>query len=329
MKKTFYIIILIFLIDMQPAMSDTREFYKEVDRVVWVVEDVNPVVNGWRSLGFKNFIDYGRVALNRIGSGPVEVYMVAGNLGGVKITWIQPVSRNNEFYSFLEKNGDGAFALIHRVPGLDEMNKEIDRLGKKGVEVMQKGRVEGDQGLITYTLMNTMEQGKYVLGFIHGPDDLQGLAGDNTLNMKFNQYAFAIEDPKPVSDYWAGLGFPKMDITYSDGWGKKYYGNPADFTMNLGWQRHGDIVYEWCIPLKGPTVYEDHIEEHGAGIQHFGFAVADMDEAIDFFENKGYEVSMSGGWGEKGKPGSGRFAYINTEKIGGESIELLWSYREE
>ena len=37
---------------------------------------------------------------------------------------------------------------------------------------------------------------------------------------------------------------------------------------------------------------------------------------------------MSGGWGEEGKPGSGKFAYVDTEEFGGESIELLWSYKE-
>jgi len=95
--------------------------------------------------------------------------------------------------------------------------------------------------------------------------------------------------------------------------------------MNLGWQRHGSIVYEWCIPLKPPTVYEDHIRVHGEGIQHFGFATSDMDAAIKFFTNKGYKVSMSGGWGEKGKAGSGRFTYVDLSKIGGMTIELLWS----
>jgi hypothetical protein len=52
-----------------------------------------------------------------------------------------------------------------------------------------------------------------------------------------------------------------------------------------------------------------------------------MDQAIAFFKDHGYEISMSGGWGDRGKPGSGRFAYVDTGKIGGETIELLWSYR--
>ena len=41
----------------------------------------------------------------------------------------------------------------------------------------------------------------------------------------------------------------------------------------------------------------------------------------------GYKVAQSGGWGEAGKPGSGRFTYIDTDSIGGVLIELLWNYR--
>jgi hypothetical protein len=41
----------------------------------------------------------------------------------------------------------------------------------------------------------------------------------------------------------------------------------------------------------------------------------------------GFEVSQSGAWGEKGKPGSGRFAYVDTDAIGGVTIELLWNYK--
>ena len=45
-------------------------------------------------------------------------------------------------------------------------------------------------------------------------------------------------------------------------------------------------------------------------------------------KDKGYKVSMSGGWGDEGKPGSGNFAYIDLESTGGESIELLWNFKE-
>ena len=145
--------------------------------------------------------------------------------------------------------------------------------------------------------------------------------------MDFTQYAFAIKDEAPVSNFWATAGLPPLEITHGAITDKEYFGKPADFDMKLGWQRHGSVVYEWIIPLKTPTVYADFIRMHGEGIQHFGFSVEDMDAAIDFFEQKGYKISMSGGWGDKGKAGSGRFAYVDLSKIGGMTIELLWNYK--
>lgn len=308
------------------AYPQLPDCYKKVDRVVWVVQDLNQVVKGWKDLGFRDFINYGMVPLRMEGR-QVNVYMASGNLGGAHITWIQPNSGDHVFSRFLESNGDGAFALMHRVGSIKALDSEVNRLKGTGVEVLARGDVETDAGKVSFVMMDTREKGKYVLGLLEGPDDLSETSGNNEVGLDFSQFAFAIRNPKPVSKYWEKLGFPAMEVTPGTSWGKEYYGEPADFEMNLGWQRHGNIVYEWCIPLRGPTVYHDHIEKYDEGIQHFGFGVPDMDEAIAFFESKGYRISMSGGWGDKGKPGSGRFAYVDTEQIGGETIELLWSYK--
>jgi hypothetical protein len=176
--------------------------------------------------------------------------------------------------------------------------------------------------------MDTKEQGKYYMGFVI--DERKGVknpGGENQLDLKFTQYAFAINNEAPVSSFWEKIGLPAFEITHGPLTNKEYFGRPSDFDMKLGWQRHGSIVYEWIIPLKPPTVYADHIRMHGEGIQHFGFSVDDMDEGIQFFEDKGYTISMSGGWGTEGKKGSGRFAYVDLSKIGGMTIELLWNYK--
>ena len=86
-------------------------------------------------------------------------------------------------------------------------------------------------------------------------------------------------------------------------------------------------MYEWISPLKGPTVYEDFMRTHGEGVHHLAFDVKDMDRAIARWERTGFKISQSGAWGDEGKPGSGRFAYVDTDAHGGLSIELLWNYR--
>jgi hypothetical protein len=51
-----------------------------------------------------------------------------------------------------------------------------------------------------------------------------------------------------------------------------------------------------------------------------------MEQVLNHFKEKGFVISQSGGWGEKGKPGSGKFAYIDPKPLGGIAVELLWSY---
>jgi hypothetical protein len=317
------------------AKSQPKAFYTKVDLIVWVVHDVKSVAKGWKNIGFTSITDRGITNLSNLTyKGEVartQIHLYTAYLGGAKILWIQPLSGKSAFSEFLRKNGNGVFALMHDVPTQVDLISEVQRLNKLGVNVLQKGQVMVDKKPLIMTYMQTSKKGKYALGLLTGPTSVfEEYEMNNELGMEFNQFAFAIKasSSDKVSAYWEKLGFPAMQITHGETWGKQYYGQPADFDMKLGWYRYGDIVYEWCIPLKSPTVYEDHIKKYGEGFQHLGFKVDDMDEALKYFEDKGFIISMSGGWGEKGEPGSGRFAYVNTEGIGGETIELLWSFRE-
>jgi catechol 2,3-dioxygenase-like lactoylglutathione lyase family enzyme len=179
--------------------------------------------------------------------------------------------------------------------------------------------------------MDTEKGGKFVLGFVHGTDPMDHrniLGNENRHQMKLNQYAFAIRDPEPVSAYWSKLGLPEFQINHPELGDTKYYGELTDHQLIQGWQRHGTIAYEWCIPVKPPIVYEDHIQKHGEGIHHLAFSVPDMDAVLDDYRSRGFVVSMGGTWGEKGKPGSGRYEYIDLEEAGGLTMELLWNYSE-
>jgi hypothetical protein len=334
MKRFFHQILIVGFFSLfiyHPITAQVNPVYKEVDHIIWVVKDLKSTQKGWNQIGFHEVEQLKKVKLISHGlkddKGSIKASMAY--LGGANALWIQPVSGETVFSRYLNKNGEGAVALIHKVKNESELSEITQQLARANIGKIATYTLETKTGDLKYTIMDTHEKGKYYLGFvIDERSDATVLAGKNHLNMRFNQYAFAIKDNKPVSDFWVSAGLPAMEITHGELWDKAYFGKPADFDMNLGWQRHGSVVYEWCIPLSGPTVYADHIRMHGEGIQHFGFAVEDMDKAIEYFEQKGYKVSMSGGWGEKGKPGSGRFTYVDLSAIGGMTIELLWNYQE-
>ena len=49
-------------------------------------------------------------------------------------------------------------------------------------------------------------------------------------------------------------------------------------------------------------------------------------KSIAMFEKLGYHVHQAGAWGDVGKPGSGQYAYMDTDSVGGISLELIRSY---
>lgn len=321
----------IFFISCHPDKLKVPQHFNTVDQVIWVVSDLNNVMDHWKNLGFNQmiYLDTVQAILSKTGT-KVELLVAKANLGGAHITWIQPLEEKSVFARFHSDYGDGAMSLVHRLYSEDAFTRELARLSELGVDVLEEVSITTGKGNLVYVLMDTREEGKYYLGYTYGDLDdyfFKDLKADNLHNLKINQYAFAIRNQKPVSEFWAKLGQPDFQINYPELGNMHYYGEPTDHELIQGWQRHGSIAYEWCIPVKPPIVYEDHIKAHGEGIHHLAFTVEDMDVALKDFTSRGYINSMGGTWGEEGKPGSGRYEYINLEHAGGVTMELLWNFK--
>ncbi len=54
--------------------------------------------------------------------------------------------------------------------------------------------------------------------------------------------------------------------------------------------------------------------------------MADLDAAVAHYKELGYSAWQSGAWGDVGKKNSGRYAYMDTSRIGGVSIEIIQTY---
>lgn len=333
MKKLILLSFIGFLFAGQIKAGDLPEAYTEVDQVLWVVSDVKTTMVKYMELGFDQFKDLGTVEVKSwTNENTSMARLVCANLGGAHVNWIQPLDGESIFNDFLVAHGDAAMSLVHRFFEVDELKDELGRLEELGINILDKISIETSEGELAYVLMNTEAEGKYVLGFTYADNGLQvhsALCDMNQLELSLNQYAFAIMDPQPVSDFWKKLGLPELEIRHPELGDPMYYGKPAEHELIQGWQRHGTIAYEWCIPVKGPIVYEDHIKLHGEGIHHLAFSVADMDVVLEDYTSKGFVVSMGGTWGEKDKPGSGRYEYIDLEQSGGLTMELLWNFKEE
>jgi 4-hydroxyphenylpyruvate dioxygenase-like putative hemolysin len=334
MKNITWILILLFLFSCGEKTTKVPVQFTHVDQVIWVINDLDNTISHWENLGFTQVINLDTVRANLTKAGKtVKLKLARANLGGANITWIQPLEGESVFSEFNKSYGDGAMSLVHRLDNNKEaLQDELKRLSGIGVKVKEEISIEtAKEGNLYYVLMDTRDEGKYYLGYTCGNEDLQmiqGLSSENRLNLKINQYAFAIKNgnEKFVSAYWHKIGFPEFEINHPELGKKHYYGKPVNHDLIQGWQRQGDVSYEWCIPVTTPIVYDDHIKMHGEGIHHLAFTVEDMDKVLEDYKSKGYVVSMGGTWGEEGKPGSGRYEYIDLPNAGGVTMELLWSY---
>lgn len=140
-----------------------------------------------------------------------------------------------------------------------------------------------------------------------------------------SQIAYVVEDLDAVVEQYHhlfGIG-PWHFYTY----GKpllsvmKRYGAPCEYKMRIALSYFGSMRIEMIQHLEGDTVYTDFIKEHGYGIQHLGFVVDSMETALQQARAAGLVVTMEGGG--HGPDGDGYFAYLDTEKLLGTTLELI------
>lgn len=100
-----------------------------------------------------------------------------------------------------------------------------------------------------------------------------------------------------------------------------YRGAPTRYSMHIALAYMGSSRIELIQPLYGRTVYTDHIEKHGYGLQHLGIYVQNIENALEHLRESGIAVIMEGGG--FGLDGDGYYAYLDTEETHGVCYELI------
>jgi catechol 2,3-dioxygenase-like lactoylglutathione lyase family enzyme len=100
-----------------------------------------------------------------------------------------------------------------------------------------------------------------------------------------------------------------------------YRGTPAAFEFRhaLAWQ--GDVQFELVQPVSGPSIFADHLRQHGPGLHHVGKYVADHQAAVRAVLADGF-TAIQGAHGF-GAEGDGAFAYFDPPGTTGLVVELI------
>ena len=84
------------------------------------------------------------------------------------------------------------------------------------------------------------------------------------------------------------------------------------------WAQMGPLLLELFQPIEGEDIQLEFLREHGEGIAHIGFIVADIDAEVDELVGNGVKLLF-----RIDHPTGTRIAYFDTRQIGGFIIELV------
>jgi len=135
---------------------------------------------------------------------------------------------------------------------------------------------------------------------------------------KVSQIGMVVRDVEKTIAYYENylnIGpFKRKDIIYDKFY---YYGKLVKVQLKFAFCSLGSVELELIQPVNKPTVYHDFLEEHGEGIHHLGFDVNDFDKKIEMCRQLGIEII------QQGQRDTARFAYLDMDKVGGITIEIM------
>ena len=311
------------------AQAEPPVIYKTVNRVTWVVTNIDLVRPAWEAFGLTDIQEFPNIALTATYKGKISTvyaWQITGHIGNLTVDMIQPAEGQlNAYTHFLGKHGDGIFSIVHEVPSEAALKAEIARMKAKGVGVLQQTKMPKQDA--TFTYFDTEAEGKFSLGLVVRPGGMKAIdAGATGRPATVQHFGVVVRDMPPVSAYWERLGFPAMKIDQIPAReDTTYKGKQLLLPHYESSQKYNQFGYLWAAaPAVPANIYGDYLNgpRRREGIQHIALAVPDLQKAIATYEKLGYHVVQFTTWGTAGQPGSGAHAYLDTDNLGGVSAEL-------
>ena len=316
---------------MKTAIDPGSEPFGEVSHIGWVVKDLHRTVDYWQGIGL------GEVSTQE--SHEMENLLYRGKkidasvrwgwatFGSVGVELFEPKKGRTAYDEFLERHGEGVQHVAFAQTSCELLEERLARLRKLGVGILQRGTFRNGAG--EYVYLDTTHTGGVCFELVYDPNysgsSLREAPDGNKYPFgEIIQYATVVAEIDPVFDYYKKLGFQMRDIDRDNkGLLRRYRAEEEDLRMHMGWGKFGDTTLEMLQPTRGRSIYKDYLATFGDGFHHIAFTVDDMDRAVAAMRERGVRVSQDGAWGKQEV--EGRFAYLETDLIGGLAIELLWS----
>jgi methylmalonyl-CoA/ethylmalonyl-CoA epimerase len=139
-------------------------------------------------------------------------------------------------------------------------------------------------------------------------------------DLKFDHLAIVVKDVHKAVDFYSkafGLNFEEVaehalpaDVITR--------GKPTPYTMRVTFAQMGPIRLELVQVVEGECLYTEFLREHGEGVHHLGFEVADLEKEVANAEEQGLEMIC-----HLKMVGIMAFAHFDPGKTNGTRIELV------
>lgn len=91
---------------------------------------------------------------------------------------------------------------------------------------------------------------------------------------------------------------------------RTYHGESADYAIKVCFAEAANVTWEIMQPLRGPTIFQEYLDEHGEGIHHVAFDCGgrSWEERLASFAERGFAPVQSGRFA-----GQNSFVFFDTE----------------
>src|SRR5258706_14953081 len=133
-----------------------------------------------------------------------------------------------------------------------------------------------------------------------------------------DQVAYVVEDLERALPRYEAMFGPFQAATYQMK-DCTIRGQRGDCTLRLAVNNSGPIEIELIEVVAGETTHSEHLRQHGEGLHHVRFRVADLEPKVAALEAAGYRTVLAKRFGP-----TIAFAYLESPaEIGGSVIELF------
>lgn len=139
------------------------------------------------------------------------------------------------------------------------------------------------------------------------------------------QVAIVTKDIEGSAKRWAavlGVDVPKITTTRPGQEVKvAFKGKASTGQAKLAFFKLGQVVLELIEPVGKDTSWKLYLDQHGEGVQHLGFQVRNLDQAIANAQQSGMPVLHRGRYDKD----NGDYVYVDSAKALGVTLEFLHS----